>query len=249
LPRARTALTLTLALCALLPATAHATPSAHITARFVPLRLGAPSTVSLGFTLTTPAGEIPSPLTALDFRYPANLGIATSDLGVAGCDPARLEADGPAACPADSIMGYGSASVQVPEGGEIVPETASIAIVAGPSKDGYFNLLVSATGLSPVAARIVMPTLLIHGHLHITVPLVPSLPEGPDVAIIGARVTIGGHLTYYEHTHGKTIAYHPKGVMLPRRCPHGGFQFTATLSFLDGTQTAAHTTVACPTRR
>lgn len=249
MPRARTALTLALAVCAVLPAIAHATQSARISARFTPLRLGASTAVSLSFTLTTPAGEIPSPLTALDFRYPASLGIATSGLGVTACDPARLEADGPAACPADSIIGYGSASVEVPEGGEVIPETASIALVAGPSENGYLRLLVCATGLTPVAARIVMPTLLVNGHLQITVPLVPSLPEGPDVAVVSAHVMIGGHLTYYEHTRGKTIAYRPKGVMLPRHCPREGFQFTATLSFLDGTQAAAHTSAACPRHR
>lgn len=248
LSRVRIALTLSLALCAVLPTAAQATQSARITATFTPLRLGAPTTVSLGFTLTTPVGETPSPLTALDFRYPASLGITTSDLGVAACDPARLEANGPAACPANSIMGYGSASVEVPEGGEVIPETASIALVAGPSENGYLRLLVCATGLTPVAARIVMPTLLIKGHLHITVPLVPSLPEGPDVAVVRAHVTIGGHLTYYEHAHGNTIAYRPTGVMLPRRCPHGEFRFAATLSFLDGTQAAAKTAVRCPRR-
>lgn len=249
--RARVALcgAAALALCALLASSASATQTARISAAFVPERLGAPTTATLGFQIVAPAGQIPSPLTGLDFRYPADLGIATSGLGVASCDPARLEADGPSACPPNSIMGYGSASVEVPLGGEVVPETATIALVAGPSENGYLRLLVCATGLTPVAARIVMPTLLIAGHLHISVPLVPSLPEGPDVAVVRAQVKLGGHLTYYEHIGGRTVAYHPKGVVLPRRCPRGGFRFSATFAFLDGTQTRAQTAVRCPGRR
>ena len=148
---------------------------------FTPLRLGAPTTVSLGFQISAGAGQVPSPLTGVDFHYPANLGIATSGLGVASCPVAELEAHGPSICPPDSRMGSGSAFVEIPVGGEVLTETASIGLVAGPSENGYVKLLVSATGLSPVAARIVMPSLLLAGNLKLTVPLVESLPEAPDV--------------------------------------------------------------------
>jgi hypothetical protein len=184
----------------------------------------------------------------MDVHYPADLGLATSGLGVAACDPIQLEANGPAACPPDSVMGYGSASVEVPLGAEVILETASIVLVAGPSENGYIRLLVCATGLTPVAARIVMPTLLAGGHLHISVPLVPSVPEGPDVALVRARVTIGGRLTYYERVHGKNVPYHPRGVSLPRRCPRGGFRFESVLAFADGSRARAHTVVPCPRR-
>jgi hypothetical protein len=239
----------TLVLCAS-AASVHAAELAKISAAFKPERLGAPTTATLGFELAALDGRLPSPLTGIDFRYPANLGIATSGLGVAWCDPGGLEAHGPTVCPPNSVMGYGSASVEVPLGPEIVRETAKIVLVAGPSRAGYLNLLVSATGLSPVAARIVMPTLLLSGHLHIGVPLVASLPEGPPVAVVRVQVTLGGrpggHLTYYDHAHGRTVAYHPKGIGLPRHCPSGGFEFAARFSFLDGTHATAHTTVPCP---
>ena len=248
MPRAHI-LTIALALCGCLPGSASAAQSASISTVFKPLRLGAPTTVSLGFQIGAGAGQVPSPLTGVDFHYPSNLGIATSGLGVASCAVAELEAHGPSACPPNSRMGSGSAFVEIPVGGEVRTETASIGLVAGPSENGFVKLLVSATGLSPVAARIVMPSLLLAGDLKLTVPLVESLPGAPDVSVVRVRVTLGGNLTYYERRHGKMVPYRPRSVVLPKTCPRGGFRFSATFSFLDGTKAEAKRTVGCPRGR
>jgi hypothetical protein len=231
---------------ALPPAAARGAQSASISAAFRPERLGAPTSVSLGFRVTASGGGVPSPLIGVDFRYPADLGFVTSGLGIATCRPEALEAHGPAGCPPDSRMGSGSAQAKFRIGPEVFAETASIGVVAGPSEDGYVRLLVSATGVSPVAARIVMSTLLLPGHLQFSVPLVPSLPGGEDVAVVQAQVTLGGDITYYERSHGRTVAYRPRGIGLPRRCPRGGFRFAATFSFLDGNRASARTEVRCP---
>jgi hypothetical protein len=238
-----------LALCACLPGTASAAQSASISTAFRPLRLGAATTVSLGFQISAGAGQVPSPLTGVDFHYPSNLGIATSGLGVASCAVAELEAHGPSACPPNSRMGSGSAFVEIPVGGEVRTETASIGLVAGASENGFVKLLVSATGLSPVAARIVMPSLLEAGELKLTVPLVESLPGAADVSVVRVRVTLGGNLTYYERRHGKMVPYKPRSVVLPKSCPRGGFKFSATFSFLDGTRAEARKVIACPRGR
>jgi hypothetical protein len=237
------------ALCACIPGNASAAQSASITTAFTPLRLGTPTTVSLGFQISAGAGQVPSPLTGVLFHYPSNLGIATSGLGTASCQVAELEAHGPSACPPNSQMGSGSAFVEIPVGGEVRTETASIGLVAGPSENGFIKLLVSATGLSPVAARIVMPSLLLAGDLKLTVPLVESLPGAADVSVVRVHVTLGGNLTYYERRHGKMVPYKPKSVVLPKTCPRGGFKFSATFGFLDGGHAEARTAVACPRRR
>lgn len=235
-----------LVLCACLPGVAHATQSATITATFSPLKLGAATTMKLGLKIDGVGGGIPSPLTGIDLRYPANLGIATSGLGIASCDQVRLEAVGPPACPQNSRMGGGSALVRFQIGPEIFSESARIVLVAGTPEHGYVRLLVAATGVSPVAARIVMSTLLVPGHLQIAVPLVASLPEGAPVAVVGVTVVLGGNLSYSERRAGKLVSYRPKGIGLPRRCPPGGFQFGGTFSFADGTQAVAQTRVPCP---
>jgi hypothetical protein len=165
---------------------------------------------------------------------------------VASCPVAPLEAHGPSICPPNSRMGSGSAFVEIPVGGEVQTETASIVLLAGPSPDGFVHLLLSATGLSPVIARIVIPSLLLAGEIKLAVPLVQSLPGGPDVSFSRLRLTLGGNLTYYERRGNRTIAYKPKSILLPKQCPRGGFRFSATFSFLDRTQARAQQAVACP---
>jgi hypothetical protein len=227
-----------------LAAGGSAAQTASMTAGFTPEKLGAPTTLSLGFQLG--GGELPPPLTAVDFRYPANLGLLTSGLGLASCDPVELQEHGPSTCPANSLMGHGSALIEVPVGSEVLTETAQIALLAGPSQDGSTRILISATGASPVAAGFVMPTVLLAGRLHITLPLVPSFPGAPDLSVVRIQATLGGNLTYYQRAHGKMIAYHPRGIELPKRCPRGGFRFAAAFAFVDRSTAAAHTTVACP---
>jgi hypothetical protein len=205
--------------------------------------------MGLGMSVRTDAGQLPSPLRELDLRYPANLGIATSGLGTAFCTRNNLEEDGPAGCPRNSIMGRGSALARFRIGPEIFRESASIGIVAGPSPDGGQHLLVSATGLAPVAARIVMESSLENGHLQISVPLVPSLPEGEDVAVIDVNATIGGRLRYTERRHGRLVSFIPKGIGLPSSCPKGGFRFSGRFTFEDGTRASASTVVPCPRGR
>jgi hypothetical protein len=236
------------ALCACLPGTAPGATTATMSAAFAPERLGAATTVSFSFQIAADE-RAQALLTGIDFHYPANLGIATSGLGVASCAVAELEAHGPSICPPDSRMGYGSALVEIPIGPELVRETAHVALLAGPSHDGYLHLLLSATGESPVAARIVLSTQLLPGLLRITVPPIPSLPEAPYVSVVRMHLTLGGHLIYHERVHGRDVAYHPAGVGLPRSCPRGGFPFAASFAFLGGGHAEARTAVACPGRR
>lgn len=81
-------------------------------------------------------------------------------------------------------------------------------------------------------------------------PIIPSVPGAPDVAIVSLRVTLGPQgLTYYEQAEGNTFADTPKGILLPTTCPRGGFPFAATFSFLDGSRPAAKAFVPCPDPR
>jgi hypothetical protein len=248
------ALATLLVLC--LPVAARSTPAVSLRAALEPERLGAGTTIKFGFTVTIPSGQAPSPVTEVDLRYPANLGIGTSGLGLATCEPRTLETLGPPGCPSDSVMGYGSAQVDVPFGPELLQEAARTTTFMAPLQNGHLGLLFFADGESPVYAQLVFPGLVLPapapfgGSLDATLPLVPSVPEAPDAAIVKLSSTLGpSHITYYEYIHGRSIPYHPRGILLPRICPRGGFQFDAELSFYDGRHASAEATVPCPGSR
>jgi hypothetical protein len=238
----------TLVLGALSCGPALAAPSASMNAALTPERLGAPTTISASFRLTW-SERRPPVLTGVSLAYPRNLGFATSGLGLAPCDPFLLEEDGPDVCPANSRMGGGDALVEVPIGGFLYRESVRLAILAAPSPNGNLQLLVSGIGASPVAASVVLNAELLAGRLRITVPPIPTLPEGPYVALVAMHLTLGGKLIYYEKVHGRNVAYRPPGIGLPSSCPRAGFAFAATFAFLDGRQTSARTRVPCPRHR
>jgi hypothetical protein len=216
-------------------------------AALTPERLGAPSTISAGFQISWSEPR-PPVLTSVQLSYPHNLGFATSGLGLAACDPTQLEENGPEVCPANSQIGSGSAVVEIPLGGFLHREAVTLTLLAGPSPNGVIHWLVCALGAFPVSALEVLSADLMPATLSITVPPIPTLPEGPYVALTEMHITLGGSLTYYERVRGRSIAYHPPGIGLPRSCPPGGFPFAATFAFLDGQRASTRTRVACPRR-
>jgi hypothetical protein len=229
---------------------------ATLNASFAPDRLGSPTTITFGFHLVTAEGAAPPPLTGLDLKMPAGMNYTTTTLGLAICEPAVLAAKGVAGCPANSRLGYGSAYVEVPFGTGAGHEIPEIQALSGPSPSGNLVVMFYANGLSPVYAQLafsgeVLPATGRFGsQLVTTIPLVTSVPGGPDVSIVSVTSTIGpSHLTYYKHVHGKLVPFHPRGVSVPERCPHGGFPFAAQFTFADGSQTSAQTTVPCPPGR
>jgi hypothetical protein len=250
-------LTLTLACaCACLPAAARAARPAQtvrLTATLTPEHLGEGTTIGFNLRILTTRGKLPPPLTEVDLRYPENLGIATSGLGLATCATALLEAAGPQGCPSDSVMGIGSAVAEIPVGPEIVSETAPVTIFRAPTENGQIAMVLYANGATPVDAQILLPSLLLPatapfgGRVKIHVPLVPSLPDSPDVAVVRLTTTLGPlGITYYEREHGRTVAYRPRGLQLPGICPHRGFPFAAQLDFVGGSSATARAVVPCP---
>ncbi len=245
MPSRRHAIVISILLCALWPAVALGAPPARISAAFSPERLGGATTVSVDFQIGTP-GDAPTPLHSVELAYPSDLGFATSGLGLAACPPEALATLGPVVCPADSKMGGGSALVEIPVGPQLIRETVSLKVFAGPSPDGYLHLLIYAAGKYPLIAQVVLTGELLPGRIDVVVPPIPSLPGAPNVALAQMHLTIGGHLTYYEQLDGTRRAYHPPGVGLPRSCPRGGFRFAATFAFVEGRPATASTRIACP---
>jgi hypothetical protein len=222
-------------------------------ASFSPERLGASTTIGFGFDISGPGGSPPSPLRNVALRLPLGINYLSTTLGLAICNPTALLERGLAGCSPNSRLGVGSAFVEVPFGETSGHEIPEIDALMGPPHNENIVVLFYANGREPVYAQIVFAGELIAGSqtlggsLNAAIPLVPSVPAGPPVSILNVRTTIGpAGLTYYEHVHGRTISFHPTGVSLPPRCPSGGFAFSASFAFDDGTSTIARTTVPCP---
>ncbi len=239
-----------------LAGTAGAAQTVKLTVGLKPERLGAGTTIEFGFKVEVRRGQVRSPLSAVDLLYPANIGLVTSGLGLATCAVATLELSGPEGCPTDALMGRGSAVVEIPLERQTITETGEITTWMGPLQNGRLSLLFFAEGRTPVFAQLIFPGLVLDasapfgGRLATQIPEIPSFPEAPDAAIVQMHATIGPKgIVYYQHVGHRRVGYQPNGIVLPKRCPRGGFAFAATFAFLDGSRTQAHATVPCPARR
>jgi hypothetical protein len=235
-----------------LPAAAGAAPTATLSASFTPERLGGRTTLGFGFQISAGPGQVPPALTEATLSYPNNLGLELSGLGLATCTEAALQAAGPGGCPADSVMGHGTALAEISLGGQVVDESAPLAILRAADREGHLAVLFDAVGTSPLAASVVFPGVLLpapapYEELSIGLPLIPSVPGAPDVALVRLRSTLGpSRIVYYEQAEGRTLAYRPPGILLPKTCPAGGFPFAAQFGFADGSHASAATVVPCP---
>ena len=242
---------------------AAASQIASLQASFSPERLGAATTINFGFQISSIPEGSSLPLTNVNVFLPNEMGLATSGLGLENCVRARLEESGPQACPPGSLMGRGVASATIPFEGEAVVESAQIEVFSARVQDGRLALMVYANALRPVFAQLVFPATIVpaappYGEgVDTTVPLVPTVPGAPDVAVTHFRMALGAtpsgpdHFVYYRSVHGRRVAYSPRGLLLPPACPAGGFPFKAQFTFQDHSVATAHTTVPCPghTRR
>jgi hypothetical protein len=254
MPSAGRRITLAVLACALcMPTPAAGAPTVTLNAGLHPERLGAGTTIEFAFSIAFAHGETPVPLRVIELRLPAHLGVATSGLGLTTCRATLLEAYGPPGCPSTSVLGYGSGLVEVPFAPDILYEEARLTTFMAPLTEGHLGLLFFANGAVPVMAELifhgaVLPaTAPFGGDLQTLIPLIPAWPGGPDVVLRKFSTTIGPeHITYWEYRHHRYIPYHPRGIQLPSRCPPGGFQFAAALTFENSLHTSARAAVPCP---
>jgi hypothetical protein len=222
--------------------------------RFIPNRLGVSTTIDSEITITTPTGQVPSPMMNISLHLPRGIGLGGSELGLSTCSTATLELMGPDGCPANAMMGNGSALSEVPFGPELVRQGVAITIFLTHPVDGHTAMLFYANATTPVSAQIIFPAVLLpasnprgSAYLNTLVPITPTVPRAPDVSVVKIRTILGPlHLTYYKRVHGRSVPFRPAGIALPAHCPAGGFQFAVTLNFLDGTAATAQAVVPCP---
>lgn len=218
---------------------------------FHPDRLGVPTNVSARATFHSNAPGAPSPVTQVVVYLPAGLEIDTR--GTGACLPARLEAEGPRACPADSRIGFGGGTGVLELAHELIHERYVLDLFVGPSENGRLTVLAYVDASSPasfelvvVAKEISAPRPYGLGFI-VEVPPIPTLPEASDASIETAFLTFGDRkVAYYRRVHGRRRLIHVRGAVVPRRCPRGGFPYKALVSFMDGTSLTSTGVIACP---
>jgi hypothetical protein len=243
------------ALCSLVAVgTARAAETTKLTVGFAPYRLGANSAFTFVVQVGSTTGAAPSPATSIGLRMPAGMGLSTSQLGLSVCRPAALQAGGVAGCPAEAVIGTGSASVVEAMGSEQIQIPAAITVVMAPSVHEQTRLFFYAEAQSVVLAELLfagymtgiakpLGTLVDAG-----IPPTAGVPGTPPAALIRLAVTLAPRgLMYVKRVNGRTVRYHPEGLAVPTACPPGGFPFGVKLGFADGTSTEATTRLACPT--
>jgi hypothetical protein len=186
---------------------ASASQSATLKVALTPERLGGRTTIAFDFRIIPHGQPLPSPLVAVSIFYPESIGIVTSGLGTETCAAIQLEVL--ARCPPNSLLGYGTALVEVLFGPELISEEGRVTTWLAPTENGHLGLLLLAVGGTPVETEVTFTARLVEApspytQLAIKTPLIPSLPEGPDVSVVDMRSTIGPmNVTYYTWFRGK----------------------------------------------
>jgi hypothetical protein len=231
-----------------LAATAVAAPTITLKAKAVPIPgfphtgniLGAGAAFVTEFTISgTEYGGFPPPLLGVDLFAPA--GAKLNGKGFATCPPSVIQEKGPSACSKKSTAGpKGSASGVVSFGTERVQETVSVQPFFAPG--GGLEFFVD--GVTPVSIEILSKGSITgaappFGQEFIAeVPLIESVPGALDASAKEINVTVGA-----ASKQGKKTSYY---LVIPKKCPPGGFPLKAVMSFLGGTTAEASYKTPCP---
>lgn len=235
---------------------ALASPQAMLKARFQPERLGASTAVSLAFHFHADRGKPLPAVSNFVLRLPRGMGFGTSELGLATCSESSLLSSGVQGCPRESLMGTGSAQVQVPFSSQVIGERAQVFIFMAKPVAEQTTTLFYFDGRRPVIAPLVMQSQIVTPEgssntvFNTPVPAIPSAPDGPEGRLVALRATIGPPtLRYFRQVDHHRVPYRPEGLSLPGRCPRSGFRFAASFRFRDGSQASARTVIPCPRLR
>jgi hypothetical protein len=222
-------------------ATAATATSATIAPTLSPDRLGARA--QLTFTIHFAGGElgVPAPVARAVLKFPAGLTLDVPNLR--SCSPSRLQTRGVSGCPAQSRIGGGHAIVEAYLGSQLTVESVTLWAFLGPLRNLQGTVEIFGEGYAPLGEQMVLTALGLsepapYGEgLELSLPPIPTVPPGSNASILSFTLAIGtsGHRNANANT-----------VLVPSRCPAGGFPFAAEFTYVDGSSGRALATVPCP---
>jgi len=244
---------LALGALALLAALAWGAAVVEVSERFTPDRLGAPTNLSLTARFAAPPGGVPEPVRKLTVYAPAGLSIDAR--GASSCSRATLEQRGPLACPPSSRAGFGGGVgvLQLPS--ETIHESYTLDFFFASTRPGRLTLLIYASASAPVNVELIVLAREVHAPppyglgFSVEVPAISTIPGAPLASIQSAFATLGAaNVAYYVRARGHRRLVRVRGLIVPRRCPAGGFTARAQIEFRDGRSLTLDPTVPCPGR-
>jgi hypothetical protein len=224
------------------------TLSAHVT--FSPDRLGAATNLSATALFHATTG-IPTPIDKVTAYLPAGLEIDTRGAGT--CTVAKLEETGPEACPANSRLGFGGGMGLLELAREIIHEPFTLDFFLGPKEGGHLVILAYVNASSPASYQVVVVAREVRAPkpygigFTFDIPPIYTLPGASNASVESSFFTVGdSKVAYFKRTHGRNRLAHVRGIVVPKRCPGGGFPYKALVSFADGTSLTYGGAIPCP---
>ncbi len=236
------ALLLTLAVCASPVSAAQSSTTATIRPILSPDRLGAEGALRLTINYLSNESAVPLPVSGTVLRFPAGLGVEIPHLR--SCSLTRLRAQGPKACPPQSLLGHGHAIAEAQAGSQIISEGIDLTLFVGPFHNLQPTFEILGQGYTPFDERVVLtgtvrPDNPPYGEdLVLSIPPIPTLPLEPDASILSMSLTVGT----VKPRHPITV----NTIVVPPSCPTGGFPFAAEFTYADGSTSSALASAACP---
>jgi hypothetical protein len=238
-------LTLALAACAVAPiaaTTAQASVVATIAPSLSPNRLGAKGALRLTIRFRDANSGVPSPVRRSILRFPAGLGIEIPHLR--SCSTARLRSRGAHGCAPQSLLGQGHALAEAQAGSQVISEDISLWLFLGPFHNLEPTFEILGQGFTPFDERVVLSGTVLPDNppygedLVLNVPSIPTLPLEPNASIVTMTLTVGARKPR-DPRNANT-------VVVPARCPTGGFPFAAAFTYADGSTGEAVSAAPCP---
>ncbi len=237
--------------CLTVCAVALATETLTTSVSFSPDKLAAPTNISARAQFHSTSTGVPSPVSNVSAYLPAGLEIDLHGTGT--CVAAKLESEGPSACPADSRVGFGGGTGLLELAQEIIHEPYTLDLFLGPREGGHIVVLAYVNAVSPASFQLVVAAKEFHASkpygigFSFAIPPIPTLPEASDASIETAFLTAGDkNVAYFRRVRGRSKLVHVRGLVVPKRCPAGGFPYKAVVEFEDGTALTHTGAIACP---
>jgi len=227
---------------AALTSSAQATNVATIASTLTPDRLGARSALIVAIHFTGGEFGVPAPVLRTVVRFPAGMSIEIPHLS--SCSTEHLEQLGARGCPAQAKLGEGHALVETRPGAETIAENVALSAFLGPPRHLQPTLEVLGEGLTPIAVRMVVTGAVLPDRppfgekLVMNIPAIPTLPLAPDGSLVDFSLTVGAR-------RGKARTANAV-IIVPSRCPHGGFPLAAEFMYADGSNGSVASTIPCP---